>query len=353
MGNYTIQELMGTYVKKIGEVVKENPIVPSLFRSLFTDDVSAEGTYQFDTQVDVRNVLKDDNLYSTGEGITFDKNTTKLFEAPVYNKYTPINGNDAYKRVIGGSDISAAANNAAFIKMGAENILRLHKYMDRTEELMCARLLQTGTVVTLHGDSIDYKMKSTHLVSYNAAHDFGIDTVDPAKVLPAWARLLVQDGNIAAGGVIKLIVGTEVLADIQNNPFVKSRLDIRRFEFGQLSTGNIDGTGAVPQGWLQYEGFTFHLYTYADEYIHPDTKVSTMFMNPKGILMIPQNADLKMFYAGISVPTGEYSYSLVAGKRLEYIYNDKRAKQVLLGFESRPLPIMRRPNQFLFAVTAN
>jgi hypothetical protein len=353
MSKLGIQELMGTFVKKIGETVKENPTVPGLFRSWFTDDVSAEDVYMFDEQVDIRKVLKDDGIYSTGQGITFDKNTTKAFKAPIYKPWTAINGNDAYNRVIGGSDISAASNNAAFVKMGAENVLRMHGYMDRTEELLCATALQTGTVVTLHGDSIDFKMKSTHKIAYDAANDIGISTVDPAKVFPKFARLIAQDGNVDSKAPIEVLLGTDVLYDLQTNPFVQARMDIKFFQFGQLSTGLSDAKGRVPQGVVTYEGYTFYLYTYAEEYIHPDTGVSTMFMNPKGLLMKPMNADLKMFYAGISVPTGTGMYGLVAGKRLPFIYDDKRAKQTLLGFETRPLPILRRPNQILFAVTAN
>lgn len=353
MANLTIQEMMGTFVKKIGETVMENPTIPGLFRSWFSDEVSAEDAYEFDTEVDIRKVLQDDNRYSTGEGIVFDKNTSNIFVAPTYNKFTPINGNDAYKRVIGGSDTSASANNAAFVKMGARNLLKIHGYMDRTEELMCANALQTGTVVTLHGDSIDFKMKSTHKIAYDAANDMGIATVDPAKVFPKFARLLYQDGNIASRAPIEVLLGADVLYDLQTNPFVKERLDIKSFTMGELAPKMADAKGRVPQGYLMYEGYTFYLYTYSEEYIHPTTGVSTMLMNPKGMIMKPVNADLKMFYAGISVSTGPAKYELVAGKRVPYIYDDKRAKQVLLGFETRPLPILRKPNQILFAVTAN
>lgn len=348
---FTIKEAEGFLTKKIDEMVSAIPSVPGFFRSMFKDNVSNSYAVEFDEEVQIRKVLEDDNMYGPGQTLSLDKATTKLYVPPIYKPNTVYTGYDAYTRVVlDGSVTNSSANYKAFLDKVAKEVVFINRALDRTEELMCANAIQTGVVITKYGDSIDYKYKSSHKLAYDAGRDFSISTVDPEPVFTLMAQTMVIDGKASIGGAIDVLLGEDVMTALTNNPLVQKRLDIKNFELGMIQTGAIRENGTTPRGFVQYGGYTFNLYTYAETYIHPSTGLETKLMNPKAMVMKASNTMLEMFYGG--VPAGD-DYMPKAGKRQSFIYDNKEAKQKKYQIETRFLAVLKEPNKIVVATILN
>lgn len=333
--------------KMIGESLTVNPQIPQFLRNKFVDIVALSEIYAYEEEEYNNITFTDDSLYSDGEYIKSEDSSEKGFKPPFYHKFTSINAWDQYKRVALSPGGAAVVDVKAFKEKLLKTMQSIKDRLDGSLEIMCASAIQTGTAVYENHASIDYGMPASHKIAYNAAHNFAIDTVDPWVLFETMAKLAIVDGNLSIAGPIPVLLGSSVHLALANNPFIKSRADIRDFDFGQynVATGN-SWAGAIPLGLATFGSYKFALFGY-NAVLKNRAGADVPLINPKGMTMMAGDMVAKMFYAGLP---REYDKDLTLVAAKHAIYRQVDGFQEKVGLYTRPAPIIRRPETIVNAI---
>lgn len=355
---YAVQELSTEVLKMV-----KSKASPSLFfRGLFADKISQARGAEFFVKKYGRDVAVDVSIYATEGNVNrFDKQTQKDFIPPFYYETCPYSAHEAYQALMNpaSSTISKGQYVSLTEKM-AEDLLHVYDKLDRTEELLCSQALYTGTVTVRNGNNIDFKREAGSMKAYNSDYDWGIDTVNPDDILIEGAQWLVSKGYAAPAGLVHVIMGNTALQKFQLNPIRKAKGDIRDQKYMTLSTGRMNGVGAVPQGTYSAGSYTFILWSYPEIYKDPDSGADTNYANPYAILMLPEVMDFEMFYGAVpewssridGMPAEGSIPTVVAGKRVVFQEKDIKAVSMANSIKSAPLPLTKEVNKIFVATVA-
>lgn len=325
----------------LGQTVKVSANVPSFFRSMFTDVVSNSIVYEYDEFVNRETVFDDTTDFAEPKMFKRTKFTTKGYTPPIIhvgNSFSAFSHFD----VLRASDTYVASAQYKFFQDQVIADAQLNAdAIARTEELWCARAMQTGTVPLKSKASIDFKPKASHLKAYSAGTDISINTVDPAAMFIPLCDAIVSDGKVSSSMPIPCIIGGSVLSALQNNPIVQKRLDIKNFDLGMMVTGFTDAKGLTPHGYVKYGNYTIVLYTYAETYEDPADGQTKYLFDQKSVMVFGQSMQNIMFYAAL--PEAFNPMNIMASKKCFYTETSKF--EMLYGQYTRPLPIMKEINK--------
>lgn len=339
---YTMQE----FTTAVGELVLINAVPDMGFRQFFrVKQVGTKG-YKFFVKNGNREVAVDIAVHEKGQVVRRDKSTEKFFFPAYYDKKFDFTGLESYESINGETQ-----NEEAVFTMLVDDTVNGVQYIVesfmRREELNCAQALETGVVTMENGDNLVFPRKAASLVAYNAAHDFGISTVNPEVAISEDIEFLIADGKMPAGGIVNAIFGESVFIDFKNNPFVKEQLDNRRMEFGNLSNGT-PVQGLVPHGVYSCGSYSVNVWTYPGLYTDPDTGLETKYMNDKKYILIPMNADFEFVYCAVKAWKGDPKTSMPGTVKTNlYFYEvrDEEAVSMQMGVRSAFMPIIKNVNQ--------
>lgn len=326
----------------LGESVTVSASVPSFFRGMFTDVVSNSLVYEYDEFVNKETVIDDTTDYSEPQMFKRTKFTTKGYTPPTLHIGHSFNTFSHFDVLRASGTYVPSAQYALFQEQVMRDAQENADAIARTEELWCARAMQTGTVPLKARTSVDFKPKASHLKAYSAGTDISIDTVDPYDLFVPLCNEIVSDGKVSAGVPIPCIIGMEVLAALQSNPIVQKRLDIKNFELGIMTTGLVDKKGVLPAGYVKYGNYTIMLYTYAETYFDNDTQATKYLFDQKSCMVFGTDMTNIMFYAALPTPYKPMAQP-VAAKRSFYVKEDMW--DIMYAQYTRPLPIMKTINK--------
>ena len=326
----------------LGEAVTVSASVPNFFRSMFTDVVSDSLVYEYDEFVSKETVLDDTTDYSEPFMLKRTKFTTKGYTPPTLHIGHSFNTFSHFDVIRASGTYVPSAQYGLFQDQVLRDARENADAIARTEELWCARAMQTGTVPLKAKVSVDFKAKPSHLKAYSATTDISIDTVDPYDMFVPLCNEIVADGKVSAGMPIPCLIGMEVLNALQNNPIVQKRLDIKNFELGIMTTGLVDKKGVLPAGYVKYGNYTIMLYTYAETYFDNDSQTTKYLFDQKSCMVFGQDMSNIMFYAALPTPYQPMAQPKAA-KRAFYVESEKW--DILYAQYTRPLPIMKTINK--------
>ena len=228
--------------------------------------------------------------------------TNKEFTAPVFKELAPLNAFSLLKREFdqnpfANNDFQRKATTKAFgLMRKMENKIR------RAIELMASQVLQTATVNMIDDSgnvlfTVDFKPKATHFPTAGTA--WSNAGADPLGDLEALAEVIRNDGLTDSN---QLYFGIDAWEAFSNHPTVTPKMDLINSNIGSFLPMNPaqSGTrGAQFRGTIDIGHNKFDMWTYGARYKHPQTGVTTSFIDPAKVIMKSNDTRLDATYGSI------------------------------------------------------
>lgn len=331
--NIQTSDAQGLYTKTLIAYFNERIRPTAFLKSFFKVDISDGLEISLLAQRTTEKIAVDVVRGSDGNRNTFSNTTEKIFISPYFREYWDITSLDFYDRLWRASDISSTAF-AQLINKGARKTEDLIDKIERTYELQRAQVLLTG-VVDFEQGQIDFKRKAASLVDPGAGQYFA-NAIDPFVLFENGAIFLRTVGKVS-GGVFNAILGTTAYRDLLNNTIFKARQNFFSMKLDAVHPPQRDSTGAVLMGYISAGAYIVNIWTYP-EYYDNVSNVSTQYIDPKKVIMLPERPDFLMSYAatpqllepGQEPRTGEYIISQ---------YTDEKARTREYHVESAGIPV--------------
>lgn len=253
-----------------------------------------------DVAIPVRDLSTGANL------ITLDSYTNKSFAPPIYKDKFALNAYKLLERRAGENPFENADFMAKALREALRGTRKLEMIHVRALELQASLVLTTGTAVLLDDAgaqrfSIDYKPKATHFPTAGTAWSAASPTIadDIISLCDAIREDGLTDPDIA-------IMGSASFEAMINDDDIKTRLDTRRIDMGNISPmTDAAGMGGKYRGTLDFGDHRLDIWTYSGRYKHPQTGVSTRFIGDDKVIIMSSGARLDAMYGGVPMFPGE------------------------------------------------
>lgn len=333
--NIQTSDALGLFRKNL-IAVYQSKIQPSKFLgSFFKENISDGLEVSIGVERDSEKIAVDVVRGTDGNRNIFSNTTEKIFIPPYYREYFDITNLDFYDRLWKASSISDTAF-AQLVYSGARKMEALQAKIDRTYELQRAQILQTGVLLYDQG-MIDFKRKAASLVDPGAGNYFAGASVNPFAMFEAGATFLRTQGK-AGGAVINAIMGSQAFTDLMNNAAFKERQNYFSMKLDNVHPPQRDSQGAVLMGSVSAGSYQINIWTYPQYY--DLAGVSTPYIDPKKVIMIPENPDFVMAYAatpqllepGQAPETGAFIFT-------EFTDEKRRTREYHVESAGMPIPV--------------
>jgi hypothetical protein len=221
------------------------------------------------------------------------KYTNKEFEPPVYTEETQISSYELSKRRPGQNPFDDVEYMSRAFEEMRRGMGRLEDKIRRALELQAAQCLQTGAMTLVDPDSgytytITFSPKATHFPTAGVVWSNG--SADPLADLRSLGDVINVDGKSKPE---VLVFGKGAINTFLGNSDVRDLLDNRRIERGNIGHPMIRGNGGVYHGEISTGQYRFEVWTYEGYYKHPDTGLTTYYMDADKVCVIaPGRRDL-------------------------------------------------------------
>ena len=227
-------------------------------------------------------------------------------------------------------------------KQVGKDLADMEDQIIRVEEVQASQLLQTGKV-TVKGegvdDEIDFLQSATHLPVLSGTDLWDNSSSQPLEQFRVWRRLMLQDcgksPNVA-------ILGSDSIDEFIKNTNVKSQLDTRRINLGQLDPIE-QADGVTYYGRILDVGID--LYTYDEWYIDPETGIETSMIGSKKCILISKSGRFSVQYGAIQdLKAGNAAVSRFAKS---WEKEDPSVRYIMV--QSAPLLCLHQPDAVICA----
>ena len=220
--------------------------------------------------------------------------TTNSIIPPYVKPKMPFTAMDLLNRQRGDTIYQGNASPAVRAQMQlGKDLLKLNQMIIRREEWMAAQGLNTG-IVTISGDGIDaqidFNMGATHKITLAGAALWDDSSSTPLANLRAWKQLVAKDSGLVPDVAV---FGSDVVNAFLAHATVKSNLDTRRIELGQIKPELLPN-GASYIGRIEQ----LDIYTY-DEYYLDDADVLQPMVPVDKVWLGSTRADTTRQYGAI------------------------------------------------------
>lgn len=333
-----VQDARALYTKKIISVYKERITPKSFLRSFFKETEAMTKNVSIAVRRGTERIAVDVSRSSNGNANKFTKSTEKMFTPPYYFEYFTANDHDLYDMAINGSV-------PAFTQMAAEHaeqLVDLRSKIERSLELQCAQVFQTGVLILENGTNIDFKRKATSLVDLGAGNYWATGTVDPYGTLETGAKFIRSKGKTKAT-LFNVILGEDALNDFLDNTKVKDRADIRNFALDDLKLPQANAVGGVYHGRVSAGSFKFDLWTYPETYEYEDasgTIQEANYIDAKNCIILPSNPTFDIAYAAVPrlLKDGTPGTAVQGAYLVQEFFDDRRTAHDI-AIKSAPIAV--------------
>ncbi len=299
------------------DVFKERVKVMSFLRSFFPDVIGNSKYLTLDVQRGTEKVAVDIFRGTEGNRNSVSKSSWKGFLPPYFREFIDATEIDLYDRLFSESGIISGTDLAAFITAVNDEMNLLVDKIERAYELQCAQVLSTGIVSLNSGDNIDFKRKAESMVDLMTGNYWDTGSVDPRVALQAGGDFLRQVGK-AQGGVLNVLLGSEVLSVLLNNDTFKASSDLKNISLGEIHMPQRNSLGATLHGRVSAGTYICNLWAYPEVYDNT-SGVSTPYIAPKEVIMLPEIPRFKMGFAAVPQLLKSGGTRNVRGN---YVFND-------------------------------
>ena len=287
-----------------------------------------------------------------------DLYVNKGFKPPVFSESGPIKVHDLMKRVPGQNPFMTPDFQANAITRAFDIFRKLEEKIRRTMELMAAQVLQTGTITLIDNNGValytlDFQPKSSHFPTASVPWISGSAT--PMADIKTLAEQIRIDG---LSDPDTLIFGENAFEFFIEDAQVQQRLgkDQVRISMGEV-VPSVRGQGATYMGTIWINSYRFDMWTYKGRYNHPQTSVSTLYLDPDKIIVMDSNARLDATFGGVPmlVPPDARVLPYLPGRisnqsgSVDIFSNawiEPNGKVLNIGADSRPLMVPTAIDRF-------
>lgn len=337
MSEIATQDARGLFTTMLIDKYREMTFAKSFLRSFFKVKESVSKNVSIEVQRGDERVAVDVARGSNGNRNSFSKSTMKIYSPAYYREFFDVNELDLYDRLYAAGSIDEDTF-VQIIDEVVEKIAVLQATIDRAYELQCAQVLLDGIVQLKGGDNIDFKRKAESLVDLEAGNYWSGAAVDPAVALTQGADFIRQIGK-GQGAVMDIIFGREALLAYENNLTVKDRAKFVQYGMDKLTTPQATSTGATFKGEISFGTYTGRVWAYNEFYdkVVGDDVVSTPYLDPKKIIMLPENPRFNLAYA--AVPQLLRGAPPKKGAYLISRYEDEQASAEIIDVKSAGIAV--------------
>lgn len=327
-------EARSVFTKMLLDVYKERTTPTSFLRSFFTQKESATKYVSIEVQRGTEKIAVDVIRGSEGNRNTFSKSTEKIFEPPYYREYFDATELDLYDRLFGSSMIDSGIF-SQFIDTVAEKLRILQDKIERSYELQCAQVLETGIVTLTNGDNIDFKRKALSLVDKSGSAWTGSN--NPLSHISAGCQWIRQNGK-SQGNVFNMVAGSSALSAFFGNSFVKESANFRRIEHMSIREPQRNSVGATSHGEFSADDYIIRLWSYPEFYDNASS-VSTSYVNAKKVILLPESPRFTLGFAAVPQLLDENNPVPKKGAFLIGDYKDERNHKHVFDIRSAGVAI--------------
>lgn len=328
--NISTTDAQGLYTKKLIDVYKQKTTPTGFLRSFFKDKESPTLEVSIEVQRNFEKIANPVVRGTDGNRNQFSRSTEKIFIPKYYREWFDATQLQLYDRLYGATEISDSMF-AAYINSVADHIVELQNKIERSQELQCAQVLETGIISLGDKLEIDYKRKAASLVAYAVGNNFADNTKNPFTVFETGCTFLRQVGK-ATGGKFIAIMGSDALSALLANTIFTSRQNLFNMALDSVNAPLMKMEGCTYHGTLTAGSYKVELWAYP-QYYDNGAGTSTAYVNPKKITIIPEAPRFVMAYGAVPQLI-EPNTPPRMGKFIVSEYLDKRGKARIVDLES-------------------
>jgi hypothetical protein len=296
MSNISTTDARALFTKMLIDVYRERTAPTAFLRSFFPEKESPTKEISIEVQRGTEKIAVDVMRGTEGNRNSFNKSTEKIFVPPFYREYFDATELDLYDRLFGSTEIDNGIFNA-FIESVADKLRMLQDKIERSYELQCAQVLETGIVTLESGINIDFKRKSASLVDLGSGEYWTNNGHDLYADFEAGCNFLRQKGKVQ-GGTINAILGSSALAALQNNSVFKERQNLFNMALDMVHEPQRNAVGATLHGRLSAGSYKINLWAYPQFYDNAEG-ASTPYIDPTKVILLPEIPRFVLSYAAV------------------------------------------------------
>ena len=329
MSEINVVDARGIFTKRLIEVYRERTAPTGFLRSFFKNVESNTKEISIEVQRGTERIAVDVERGTTGNRNKFSKSSEKIFVPPYYEEYFDATELTFYDRLFLSNGTVDVITFGQWMNDVVEKLALLQDKIERSYELQCAQVFQTGIVTLENGDNIDFKRKAASLVDLGAGNYWDSASADPIKDLEDGCKFLRTVGKMQ-GGSVNAIMGDKALNDFLSNTKVKERADVRRMSLDDINAPQRNSLGASLHGWVSAGSYTVYLWTYPQFY-DTDSAENIPYIDEGNVVLLPQSPRFTLGFGAVPMLMGiENKEGLgISGRRGAYMvdeYVDKRHK---------------------------
>lgn len=338
MSTIAVTDARPLFTKKLVAVYRQLITPTDFLRSFFRVVETPTKEVSIEVQRGFEKVAVDVTRGTEGNRNSFSKSTEKIFVPPVYREYFDITQLTLYDRLFGSTEIDGAIL-GALIQDAAAKLKMLQDKIERALEIQCSQVFQTGIVTFSQQTNVDFKRKSASLVDLGGGNYWDGGSVDPVTSLQTACNWLRTVGK-ATGGTFDAILGDTALLTLLNNTNVQNRAKLFSYALDQITTPQRLAAGQSFHGEISVGSYRVRLWTYPQFYDDPTTGVSTPYIDPKKVILIPENPNFMLAFGAVpQLVDINGGVMPVAGAYVTGEYIDQRATAHILDIKSAPIAV--------------
>lgn len=332
-------DALGLYTAKVIDAYRQKSTPTAFLRSFFPTVESPTLEVSIEVMRGFEKVAVDVVRGTDGNRNQFSRSTQKLFIPPYFREWFDATQLQLYDRLYGATQIEDTIF-SAYVNSVADAAMELQNKIERSYELQCAQVLTTGVVNVAVGSAIDYNRKALSNIDLGAGNYWASASVDPVTSLTIGCNFLRQVGK-AEGGVFNAICGTSALADLLNNVNVQNRGKIFQYALDVINMPQRNSVGAAYHGQISVGAYRVNLWSYPQFYDDATTGVSTPYIDPKKVILIPETPQFKLAFAAVPQLISPNTMPKM-GAYIMSEYINERGKARIVDIESAGLAVPTR-----------
>jgi len=288
----------------------EQEAIPTMFLSGMFQSPQRNFHNSEEVEIDIVRSEEDISIaiqdLSTGARLNSeDLYTNKGFKPPIHKEAGPINAHALLNRNAGEDPYKSVDFMANAIERGMRLAAKLQRKIMRAIEYQASQVMQTGTVTLVNKDgvaiyTIDYKPKTAHFPTSAVAWDNASST--------KLADLEALADQIRSNGLVNpdmLIMGEASYELFIQDEAVLARLDNRRISGNGIVPMDRFGNGGIYRGVIEIGNYKYDIFTHGGRYKHPQTGVSTKYVEDDKVIMRASEGRLDATFGGIPRISGQ------------------------------------------------
>jgi Phage major capsid protein E len=350
MANISLSQALGQYTSKLVDVYKQKNTPTNFLRSFFPTKVMPTKLISIQVQRSYEQAAVDVYRGTEGNRNQWSKSSEKLFEPVYFRENFDLTQLQVYDMLFQPNATANPAMMALFINSVVDNQIEQQEKIERSIEIMCAQVLQTGIIEMSSqgtGTIIDFKRKSGSIVDPGSGN-YWANNVDPFEQIKDRCIWLRKYGKTAAMS-FDMICGDDAITDLYQNTKFLDRLNKFHLNIDNIvpPQAQVSSIGGVFHGQITAGPYRVNIWSYPqyhDVVAADGSFTSTPYLNPKLVTIIPSGVQFNTYFGAVPQVVQPGATPVIGDfVTSDWISQEKRAH--LYEVESCPIPVPVKVDQ--------